>query len=298
MTSTDPTTLDLELARRARPAGGLRRGRARRRRGPARRGRHQRRDARPARDRVGRPRRARRRRGGRAGRGRAGVPHGRRSRRRGAPVGRRRGPGHPRRRAALGARPGAGAADRRADRAELPVPPVRRRDRHVPLGRRAGRHRGAGARHPQDTPGFRALEKYAVRCGGGLNHRATLSDQALVKDNHVLAAGGVVPAYRAVRERYPDLPVQVEVTTLDQLRELLDVGAPEILLDNMSHRADGRGGPRHRRPGPARGLRRAHPRTGPRGRLDRRRPDRGRCDHALRAGARRRDGPRPPGTAP
>jgi len=84
------------------------------------------------------------------------------------------------------------------------------------------------------TPHFRALEKYAVRCGGGVNHRATLSDQALIKDNHVLAAGGVVPAYRAVRERYPDLPVQVEVTTLDQLRQLLDAGAVSILLDNMS----------------------------------------------------------------
>jgi nicotinate-nucleotide pyrophosphorylase (carboxylating) len=84
------------------------------------------------------------------------------------------------------------------------------------------------------TPGLRALEKYAVRCGGGVNHRATLSDMALVKDNHVLAAGGVVPAYDAVRARYPGLPVQVEVTTLAQLRELLDAGAPEILLDNMS----------------------------------------------------------------
>jgi nicotinate-nucleotide pyrophosphorylase (carboxylating) len=84
------------------------------------------------------------------------------------------------------------------------------------------------------TPGLRALEKYAVRCGGGLNHRATLSDQALVKDNHVLAAGGVVPAYQAVRASYPGLPVQVEVTTLEQLSELLEVGAPEILLDNMS----------------------------------------------------------------
>jgi nicotinate-nucleotide pyrophosphorylase (carboxylating) len=83
------------------------------------------------------------------------------------------------------------------------------------------------------TPGLRALEKYAVRCGGGVNHRMSLSDQALVKDNHVLAAGGVVPAYLAVRTAYPDLPVQVEVTTLDQLRELLEVGAPEILLDNM-----------------------------------------------------------------
>ncbi len=84
------------------------------------------------------------------------------------------------------------------------------------------------------TPGLRALEKYAVRCGGGVNHRATLSDQALVKDNHVLAAGGVVAAYEAVRSSYPGLPVQVEVTTLDQLRDLLAAGAPEILLDNMS----------------------------------------------------------------
>jgi nicotinate-nucleotide pyrophosphorylase (carboxylating) len=84
------------------------------------------------------------------------------------------------------------------------------------------------------TPGLRALEKYAVRCGGGVNHRATLSDQALVKDNHVLVAGGVVPAYRAVRAAYPDLPVQVEVTSLEQLRELLAVGAPDILLDNMT----------------------------------------------------------------
>jgi nicotinate-nucleotide pyrophosphorylase (carboxylating) len=84
------------------------------------------------------------------------------------------------------------------------------------------------------TPGLRALEKYAVRCGGGVNHRATLSDQALVKDNHVLAAGGVVPAYEAVRARYPDVPVQVEVTTLDQLRELIAAGASSVLLDNMS----------------------------------------------------------------
>jgi nicotinate-nucleotide pyrophosphorylase (carboxylating) len=83
------------------------------------------------------------------------------------------------------------------------------------------------------TPGLRALEKYAVRCGGGVNHRGTLSDQALVKDNHVLAAGGVVPALEAVRKCYPDLPVQVEVTDLEQLRALLDAGAGEILLDNM-----------------------------------------------------------------
>ncbi|WP_425571589.1 carboxylating nicotinate-nucleotide diphosphorylase [Nocardioides aquiterrae] len=82
-------------------------------------------------------------------------------------------------------------------------------------------------------PTFRALQKYAVRCGGGVNHRFSLSDRAMVKDNHVVAAGGVVPAYRAVRERYPDLRVEVEVTDLDQLRELLDAGCTEILLDNM-----------------------------------------------------------------
>ncbi len=96
---------------------------------------------------------------------------------------------------------------------------------------------GTGARvrdTRKTTPGFRGLEKYAVRCGGGVNHRATLSDQALVKDNHVLAAGGVVAAYEAVRTRSPDVPVQVEVTSLDQLRELLDVGCDQILLDNMS----------------------------------------------------------------
>lgn len=82
-------------------------------------------------------------------------------------------------------------------------------------------------------PGFRQLEKYAVRCGGGTNHRATLSDMALVKDNHVLAAGGVVAAWQLVRERYPGVPVQVEVTTLEQLDELLEAGAEEVLLDNM-----------------------------------------------------------------
>jgi nicotinate-nucleotide pyrophosphorylase (carboxylating) len=82
-------------------------------------------------------------------------------------------------------------------------------------------------------PGWRALQKYAVRCGGGLNHRMSLSDRAMVKDNHVVAAGGVVPAYEAVRSAYPDLRVEVEVTDLDQLRELLDAGCEEILLDNM-----------------------------------------------------------------
>ncbi|CAB4686500.1 MAG: carboxylating nicotinate-nucleotide diphosphorylase [Actinobacteria bacterium] len=83
-------------------------------------------------------------------------------------------------------------------------------------------------------PGYRALQKYAVRCGGGVNHRFSLSDRAMVKDNHVVAAGGVVPAYEAVRAAYPHLRVEVEVTDLDQLRELLAVGCTEILLDNMA----------------------------------------------------------------
>jgi nicotinate-nucleotide pyrophosphorylase (carboxylating) len=83
-------------------------------------------------------------------------------------------------------------------------------------------------------PGYRALQKYAVRCGGGVNHRFSLSDMALVKDNHVVAAGGVLRAFEAVRSRYPDVPVEIEVTDLDQLRQLLDAGCERILLDNMS----------------------------------------------------------------
>jgi nicotinate-nucleotide pyrophosphorylase (carboxylating) len=94
---------------------------------------------------------------------------------------------------------------------------------------------GAAVRDTRKTtPGLRALEKYAVRCGGGVNHRFGLADMAMVKDNHVIAAGGVVPAYRAVQERFPDLPVEVEVTDLDQLSALLDEGCDRILLDNMS----------------------------------------------------------------
>jgi nicotinate-nucleotide pyrophosphorylase (carboxylating) len=82
-------------------------------------------------------------------------------------------------------------------------------------------------------PRWRALQKYAVRCGGGVNHRFSLSDMAMVKDNHVLAAGGVVPAYEAVRTACPQLAVEVEVTDLEQLRQLLEVGCERILLDNM-----------------------------------------------------------------
>lgn len=83
------------------------------------------------------------------------------------------------------------------------------------------------------TPGLRELEKYAVRCGGGTNKRMGLYDVAMVKDNHVVAAGGVAEAVRAVRERSPGVPVQVEADTLDQALEAVAVGARFLLLDNM-----------------------------------------------------------------
>ena len=83
------------------------------------------------------------------------------------------------------------------------------------------------------TPGLRQLEKYAVRCGGGVNHRMGLGDAALIKDNHVAAAGGVAAAIAAVRAAAPGLPLEVECDTLDQVRQALDAGATLILLDNM-----------------------------------------------------------------
>ncbi len=83
------------------------------------------------------------------------------------------------------------------------------------------------------TPGLRHLEKYAVRCGGGVNHRMGLGDAALIKDNHVAAAGGVAAAIAAVRAAAPGLPLEVECDTLAQVRQALDAGATLILLDNM-----------------------------------------------------------------
>ncbi|MEV5003346.1 carboxylating nicotinate-nucleotide diphosphorylase [Nocardioides sp. LML1-1-1.1] len=83
-------------------------------------------------------------------------------------------------------------------------------------------------------PGWRALQKYAVRCGGGVNHRFSLVDRAMVKDNHAVAAGGVVAAYQAVVAANPGLRVEVEVMDLDELRAVLAAGCTEVLLDNMS----------------------------------------------------------------
>ncbi|MQA16842.1 MAG: carboxylating nicotinate-nucleotide diphosphorylase [Pseudonocardiaceae bacterium] len=83
-------------------------------------------------------------------------------------------------------------------------------------------------------PGLRALQKYAVRCGGGVNHRMGLGDAVLVKDNHVRAAGSIGAAIAAVREHAPQLPCEVEVDTLDELDEALGAGVGLVLLDNMT----------------------------------------------------------------
>jgi len=84
------------------------------------------------------------------------------------------------------------------------------------------------------TPGFRALEKYAVRIGGAQNHRQGLYDMLLVKDNHIRAAGSISVAVRRAREAYPSLPLEVEVTTLEELNNALSLPVDTIQLDNMN----------------------------------------------------------------
>jgi nicotinate-nucleotide pyrophosphorylase len=83
------------------------------------------------------------------------------------------------------------------------------------------------------TPGLRQLEKYAVRCGGGVNHRMGLYDALLVKDNHIRAAGGLRRAVEAARAAGPALPLEVEVETLEEVADALDLGCDLLLLDNM-----------------------------------------------------------------
>ena len=82
-------------------------------------------------------------------------------------------------------------------------------------------------------PGLRALQKYAVRVGGGVNHRMGLGDAALIKDNHVAAAGSVLAALKAVRAAAPDLPCEVEVDSLEQLDDVLGADVELVLLDNF-----------------------------------------------------------------
>ncbi len=84
------------------------------------------------------------------------------------------------------------------------------------------------------TPGFRELEKYAVRVGGGTNHRMSLSDAALIKDNHIAAAEGVKEAFNKVRAKFPSAEIEIEVDTLEQLREVLGEKPDLVLLDNMT----------------------------------------------------------------
>ncbi len=84
------------------------------------------------------------------------------------------------------------------------------------------------------TPGLRELEKYAVRMGGGTNHRMTLSDGALIKDNHIAAAGSVTAAISNVKKEFPGVEIEVEVDNLEQLKEALQTGVDIVLLDNMS----------------------------------------------------------------
>ena len=85
------------------------------------------------------------------------------------------------------------------------------------------------------TPGLRAFEKYAVRCGGGSNHRFGLHDAVMIKDNHIVAAGGVAEAMRAAKEAVGHMTaIEIEVETLEEMEEALEHGARIILLDNMS----------------------------------------------------------------
>jgi nicotinate-nucleotide pyrophosphorylase (carboxylating) len=93
---------------------------------------------------------------------------------------------------------------------------------------------GAQIRDTRKTiPGMRMAEKYAVRCGGGVNHRMALGDAALIKDNHIVAAGSMTAAISRVRERAPGIALEVECDTLDQVREAMSCAAAIILLDNM-----------------------------------------------------------------
>lgn len=84
------------------------------------------------------------------------------------------------------------------------------------------------------TPGLRELEKYAVRMGGGTNHRMTLTDGALIKDNHIAAAGSVTEAINRVKKEFPGVEIEVEVDNLEQLKEALQTGVDIVLLDNMN----------------------------------------------------------------
>lgn len=84
-------------------------------------------------------------------------------------------------------------------------------------------------------PGLRLAQKYAVHCGGGKNHRIGLYDAILLKENHIMAAGGIDNAVKSAKQRYPDILVEVETETLDEVQQALTAGADIIMLDNFTH---------------------------------------------------------------
>lgn len=105
------------------------------------------------------------------------------------------------------------------------------------VSRMAARVEGTGTRildTRKTVPGMRLLSKYAVRCGGGTNHRQGLFDMILIKENHIAAGGGIGPAVEKSRKTCPGLAVEVEVTSMDELEEALDAAPDRILLDNMT----------------------------------------------------------------
>jgi nicotinate-nucleotide pyrophosphorylase (carboxylating) len=101
--------------------------------------------------------------------------------------------------------------------------------------RAVGNHKAKICSTRKTTPGLRALEKHAVRAGGGINHRLGLDDAILIKDNHIAIAGGVLPALRRAKENAAHMvKIEIEVDTLEQLREVLTEGVDVVMLDNMS----------------------------------------------------------------
>ena len=124
----------------------------------------------------------------------------------------------------------------RAGRTQPSPAHVGHRDGHAALRGRRGRHPAVILDTRKTAPGLRVLDKWAVRLGGGQNHRIGLYDMALIKDNHIAAVGSITEAVRRVREGdQRHRPIEVEVTNLDQLREALASAIDRILLDNMSH---------------------------------------------------------------
>ena len=142
------------------------------------------------------------------------------------------------------------------------------------------------------TPGLRALEKYAVRCGGGFNHRFGLDDAILIKDNHIAVAGGIRPVLERARAHIGHLvKVEIEVDNLTQLREVLDSGlADVVLLGQYGYRRSDRGRETGKRARGAGGFRRRHPGFDREDRRDRRRLCFGRRADAFGAEFRRRAG--------